>query len=122
MIPLAARQPLRLVLVSLCLLSLALTIALAQNENETVGFQSNHIFESGQFGENIDILNGGLTLTTPIGPRYQVNSALGYGLTLSYDSKVWDTGHYLATYVPPNDQVLPVHEGPLPSVPTCMRQ
>jgi RHS repeat-associated protein len=61
----------------------------AQNENETVGFQINHIFEGGQFGEDIDILNGGLNLTLPIGQRYQVNQSLGYGLTLNYSSKIY---------------------------------
>ncbi len=84
----------------------------AQNENETVGFQSNHIFESGQFGENIDVLNGGLSLTIPIGPRYQVNSRLGYGLNLSYSSKVWDTSGSGKEDIVPSDQVLPYNESP----------
>ena len=66
----------------------------AQNENETVGFQSNHMFEGGQFGENIDILNGGLNLTIPIGPRYQVTENLGYQLQLVYNSKIWDTSRW----------------------------
>jgi RHS repeat-associated protein len=64
----------------------------AQNENETVGFQSNHLFAEGQFGENIDILNGGLNLTIPIGQRYQVTQNLGYQLNLTYTSKVWRAG------------------------------
>ncbi len=34
----------------------------AQNENETVGFSATHLYEGGQFGENIDVLNGGLNL------------------------------------------------------------
>jgi RHS repeat-associated protein len=63
--------------------------AWALNENESVGFQSNHAFESGQFGENIDVLNGGLNLSIPIGPRYAVNDTLSYGLTLSYGSKIY---------------------------------
>jgi len=75
------RVSLRLAII-LSLLTTASSLALAQNENETVGFQSNHIFESGQFGENIDILNGGLNLNTPIGPRYQVSRFLGYQLQL----------------------------------------
>src|SRR6266849_7532302 len=66
----------------------------AQNENETVGFQSNHAFDSGHFGENIDILNGNLSLTVPIGSSYQVNQNFGYQLSLSYNSKVWDTTSY----------------------------
>src|SRR2546426_1372476 len=80
-------------LVLTCLLS---TRALAQNENETVGFSSTHIFDGGYAGENIDTLNGGLTLTIPIGPKYQVNRNLGYQLKMTYNSKVWefvDTTH-----------------------------
>jgi len=67
---------------------------LAQNENETVGFQNNHAFDSGHFGENIDILNGNLSLTVPIAPSYQINQNFGYQLSLSYNSKVWDTARY----------------------------
>jgi len=70
---------------------------LAQNENETVGFQSQHLFDSGSFGEDIDILNGGLTLTTPIGPRYQVNQNLGYQLNLTYTSRIWDMSQWEST-------------------------
>ena len=82
----------------------------AQNENETTGFQSNHVFESGHFGENIDVLNGGLHLTLPIGPTYQVNDRLSYQLVLNYNSKVWDYSDYRA-----NDQasVRPYNEGPV---------
>jgi RHS repeat-associated protein len=63
--------------------------ALAQNENETTGFSSTHIFDGGYFGENIDTLNGNLTLTVPIGPKFQVNRALDYQLNLVYNSRVW---------------------------------
>src|SRR5262245_4003272 len=48
--------------------SLLASPVLAQNENETVGFSSTHIFDGGYFGENIDTLNGNLNLTIPIGP------------------------------------------------------
>ena len=84
--------------------------AWAQNENETIGFQTNHVFESGQFGENIDVLNGGLNLTVPIGQQYQVNSRLGYGLQLRYSSKVWDTSMSNLDYVGQNDRVQPQAE------------
>jgi len=67
---------------------------LAVDENETVGFQSNHLFESGVFGENIDVLNGGLNLSIPIGSRYQVSQYLSYQLQLAYSSKVWDHTTY----------------------------
>lgn len=62
----------------------------AQNENESVGFQPTHIFQSADFGENVDVLNGGLTIGIPIGQKYQVSQHLGYQLTLSYSSKIWD--------------------------------
>lgn len=84
----------RLGLSALAVCTWAVSSALAQNENESVGFQTNHLFESGQFGENIDVLNGGLTLTVPIGQSYQVSQNLGYQLTLSYTSKVWDTSRW----------------------------
>src|SRR2546422_4334367 len=83
------RPAVRLVLMVWCL-TLPAGILWALNENETVGFQSNHIFEGGQFGENVDILNGGLNLSIPIGPQYQVSRYLGYQLQLSYGSKIWD--------------------------------
>jgi hypothetical protein len=82
----------------------------AQNENETAGFQTNHIFESGQFGENMDILNGGMNLTVPIGQAYQVTSRLGYGLKLAYSSKVWDTSDYLTSDVSNADEIMPYNE------------
>src|SRR6266704_5129800 len=84
----SARDVARLALIS-CL-ALPAGILWAQNENETVGFQSNHIFAGGHFGENIDILNGGLNLSTPIGQAYQVNQNLSYQLNLNYTSKIWD--------------------------------
>jgi len=88
-----SRAAARLVLIVCCLI-LPSPLVHAQNENDSVGFQTNHIFESGQFGENIDILNGGLNLSIPIGPRYQVSRYLGYQLQLSYGSKIWDHTPY----------------------------
>src|SRR6266446_2962225 len=82
------------------LLLFAVSPLRAQNENETVGFSSNHLFDSGHFGENIDVLNGGLNLSVPLGPRYQVNSRLGYQVLLSYSSRGWDSSMYKAPYLP----------------------
>jgi RHS repeat-associated protein len=87
------RRASRVVLPLLAFL-LASLPAWAQNENETVGFQSNHALASGHFGENIDILNGGLHLDIPIGPTYLVNDRLSYQVSLSYNSKIWDYGDY----------------------------
>jgi len=73
------------------------SVSWAQNENETVGFQTNHYYASDVFGENIDILNGGVGLTVPIGPKYQVSGSLAYQVTLHYTSKVWDHQTYSGT-------------------------
>ena len=98
---------------AIVLAAFATTAVFAQNENETAGFRSNHIFEGGQFGENLDILNGGLTLTIPVGPGFQVNTAVGYGLRLNYSSKVWDTSYFRNPIVHDLDrQVVPAIQGP----------
>src|SRR5437867_2987123 len=102
-----ARAAGRLVFI-LCCVTVSTGVLRAQNENETVGFQSNHAFDSGHFGENIDVLNGGLHLTVPIGPRYQVNDRLGYQIGLSYNSKVWDYSDYDAGQL---TSVKPYNEG-----------
>ncbi|MGH9893581.1 MAG: hypothetical protein ACREA0_16660, partial [bacterium] len=98
---------------ALCSMIVFAPPAAAQNENETVGFQSNHIFEGGHFGENIDILNGGVNLTIPIGQRYQVNAQLGYGLTLAYSSKIWDSTYYKNLIIDDaNQRTIPYNESP----------
>jgi hypothetical protein len=45
-----------------------------------------------QFGEvdAVDLYNGHLTLTIPLGPRYPVSERLSYGLTLTYNSNIWE--------------------------------
>src|SRR5713226_4540025 len=40
--------------------------------------------------DNINLFNGNLTVTIPIGQRYHVNGSLSYGLTLVYSGNVWD--------------------------------
>lgn len=52
--------------------------------------------------DNVNLFNGSLTLTIPIGQRYHVNGGMGYGLTLVYSGNVWDTfqddGNNFVTY------------------------
>lgn len=79
----------------------------ADNENETVGFKPNHIFASGAFGENIDVLNGGLNLSVPIGFQYPVSANLSYQVHLNYSSRTWDTVSYAFL-----GQVYPGRRGP----------
>lgn len=61
----------------------------AIDENLTKGATNNHVFEAGMWGENIDLLNGGLNLTVPIGPSYRVSPDVSYQLKLTYSSKIW---------------------------------
>jgi hypothetical protein len=39
--------------------------------------------------DSVNTFNGNLTITIPIGFRYPANGGLTYGLTLTYNSKVW---------------------------------
>jgi YD repeat-containing protein len=41
--------------------------------------------------DNVNLFNGNLTVTIPIGQRYHVNGNLSYGLTLVYSGNVWDS-------------------------------
>src|SRR5262245_48888440 len=65
------------------------TTSFAIDDNLTKGATNNHVFESGVWGESIDLLNGGLNLTIPIGGTYRVSSDVSYQLKLSYSSKIW---------------------------------
>jgi RHS repeat-associated protein len=80
---------LRLAAIALPIILLSNSPILAIDENLTKGATNNHIFESGVWGENIDLLNGGLNLTIPIGPSYGVSTDVSYQLKLSYSSKIW---------------------------------
>jgi RHS repeat-associated protein len=79
----------RQVCCALALLLIASSLAFATDDNLTKGATHNHVFESGVWGENIDVLNGGLNLTIPIGPEYNISSDVSYQLKLSYSSKIW---------------------------------
>jgi hypothetical protein len=50
--------------------------------------------------DNVSLFNGSLTVAISIGPRYHVNGSLGYGLTLVYNSNVWDTVENDTTVTP----------------------
>jgi RHS repeat-associated protein len=78
----------------------------AQNENETVGFRPGHAFESGQFGENIDILNGGVNLTVPIGQSFRLSPHLETHLSLAYNSKIWNTSDWQNTLLTTTPRVV----------------
>lgn len=62
----------------------------AEIQNDQIGFSPNHVFESANAGENVDVLSGNLSLTVPLGPRIKLTERFDYGLTLYYNSKIWE--------------------------------
>src|SRR5262245_25125032 len=74
----------------LCAAVLAVRPARAELQNDLIGFPTNHVFEGAEAGENVDSMSGNVSLTIPIGPRFKLSETFSYGLTLYYNSKVWD--------------------------------
>ncbi len=62
---------------------------LAQHPNIDRGFQADKVYQLGM-NDSVNLYNGNLTLTIPIGNEYQGGGMLRYGLHLSYNSKNWD--------------------------------
>jgi hypothetical protein len=76
-------------LACLTLAALAAPPAGAQHPNHAQGLRSEHAFQVGGI-ENVNLFNGNLTLTIPIGPSYPVGPELSYSLTLTYTGNVWE--------------------------------
>src|SRR5712692_1359194 len=64
--------------------------ALAQHPNLDRGISADKMYQFGNI-DQINIFNGNLSLTIPIGGDRPVSERLSYGLTLSYNSKVWES-------------------------------
>jgi RHS repeat-associated protein len=60
-----------------------------QHPNIERGFSPEKLYQFGDL-DHVNLFNGNLSLTIPIGRRYAAGGALAYGLTLTYNSKVWD--------------------------------
>jgi YD repeat-containing protein len=73
----------------LLLLTFAAVAAVAQ-EHPVVqtGFAADKIYNFHGI-DSVNTFNGNLNITLPIGLKYPVNGGFSYGLTLSYNSKVW---------------------------------
>ena len=72
-------------------LLVALSSALRADDhpNTARGFAADKAFQSGDV-DNVQLFNGNLTLTIPIGGSYPVGGGFAYGLTLVYNANVWD--------------------------------
>jgi hypothetical protein len=67
---------------------------------QVTGFAPNTVQQGDETGV-VNVLNGNLTLSFPIGPTYPVNEGLSYGLTLTYSShlRTWVGGGSLPYYI-----------------------
>ena len=77
------------VIASLIIAALSMSAAAQQSVTQEKGFAADKVFQFGDI-DAINTFNGNLTVRIPLGPTYPVNASLSYGLTLTYNSKVWD--------------------------------
>jgi RHS repeat-associated protein len=63
--------------------------AQSQHLNQSRGFESNGVYSSKEI-DNINLFNGNLTLTIPIGSAYKTGGNFSYSLTLVYNSNLWN--------------------------------
>ena len=86
----------RLLVLTLGLLSIQMSVGAQQHVNLERGLNA-HSYLSGDF-DHVNLYNGNLTLTIPIGQSYKVGGTLEYSLTLTYNSNAW----YFKTEIQPN--------------------
>ncbi len=79
-----------LALAALLYTALAAGAALAQQYPSLErGFTPEKLYQFGDV-DDVNLMNGNLTLRIPIGGSYPVGKSLSYGLTLAYNMKAWD--------------------------------
>ncbi|HWW59730.1 MAG TPA: hypothetical protein VN181_00045, partial [Thermoanaerobaculia bacterium] len=79
----------RLVLLTVLLATVTLPLAAQKHPNIELGFNAEKLYQFTGL-DSVNLFNGNLVVTIPIGRRYPVNDEFSYGLTLVYNSKVWD--------------------------------
>lgn len=62
-----------------------------QSPNDDHGIVPGKAYQSGDL-DTINLFNGNLNLSIPLGPSFHVNGILGYGFTLHYGGNPWDFG------------------------------
>jgi len=58
-------------------------------DNEKRGFDAESVYDVGEI-DTVSLFSGGLSIVIPIGNEYPVNGLTSYGLSLVYNSKLWD--------------------------------
>jgi YD repeat-containing protein len=79
----------RAAILALVLLCTSISLYADKHPNTARGFDIGKPYQMNGI-DNVNIFNGNLTVTIPIGQRYHVNGNLQYGLTLVYSGNVWD--------------------------------
>src|SRR5258708_7857913 len=82
----------------------ASAVLAANNPNTAKGFQPGQLYQFGDLS-HVNVFNGNLNLSLPIGQRYPVGGNLAYGLTLSYAGNNWATS-FREREVPDVDGIL----------------
>ncbi|MEM6455157.1 MAG: hypothetical protein AAF772_08695 [Acidobacteriota bacterium] len=63
--------------------------AQAQHPNLARGFQAENTYQLGDV-DHVNLMNGNLVVTIPIGPSFALDAGGSYRLNLIYNSKLWD--------------------------------
>ena len=75
-------------LVALCVLLATPLAAQFQQQTRDLGFSAQNVYSTTDI-DSVNLFNGNLVLTLPIGQTYPVSERLSYGLTLVHNSQVW---------------------------------
>ncbi|HJQ40382.1 MAG TPA: RHS repeat-associated core domain-containing protein [Thermoanaerobaculia bacterium] len=71
----------------------ASALAAGTEQIQATGFKADSALAVGEF-DAVNIYNGNLTVTVPIGPVYKTNGLVRYQLTLHYQTNFWDFIEY----------------------------
>jgi len=87
-------------LIGVAVIALVATVAGGQEQPDLErGFYRDQAYQAAGL-DTVNLYSGNLTLAIPIGQRYHVGGSLWYGLTLYYNSNVWD--YEQRDFYPPN--------------------
>jgi YD repeat-containing protein len=75
--------------ITLALALFAVGAIAQQHPNIERGFAAEKVYQVGDI-DAVNTFNGNLTMSIPLSQTYHIGGALSYGLTLHYNSKVWD--------------------------------
>lgn len=70
-------------------LFLPLAAAAQEDPNVQHGFRPEKVYAFGEV-DQVNLFNGNLMLSIPLGGSYSVNGGFSYGLVLTYNSKLWE--------------------------------